>query len=147
MLWRGKHVILPLRWQLLSTPCRSWACWKFRTLCTACYIHWYGDITVASVKFISGTTLVITLYGRTRCIGVLGPFVTVQSSSLQQLAIIPSTPCSSWGYWSPWLSTSTWKPRVRPGLLDNPLAIFSDDRKQRGVGRYPFRVSLSHNSN
>ena len=33
------------------------------------YMHWYGDITKASVKFISGITLVITLYGRTRCIG------------------------------------------------------------------------------
>ena len=78
---------------------------------------------------------------------VSGPFITVQALSLQRLVVIIPTPCSSWGYWSPWFYTSTLKPQMRPDLPDDPLAIFSDDRKQRGAGRYPCQVSLDYNPN
>ena len=42
-----------------------------RVPCAACYMHGSGDVIVASMKFISGITLVTTLQGRTHRIRTL----------------------------------------------------------------------------
>ena len=66
---------------------------------------------------------------------------------LQQLIVTISLPCSSWGCWSPWFFTSALKSQMRVDLPDDPLAIFSDGRKQGGVGRYTCQAGLDHNFN